>query len=300
MASLSLPLPATDQVRRGILVALVAFAMFTVTDVVIKLLIGSYHTFQVAFFQALFSLLTMLVYTAWRGGLPRLRTRRLHLHLLRGVASIITVNSGYVAFAHLPIADAYAILFTTPLLVTALAVPLLGETVGWRRSCAVAVGFAGVLVMLRPGVAALGIGSAAALVAALGNAIIVILLRRMQGTETTESFGVYGNLCTTLGMLPTVFFVFAPPTLVDLGLSMVGGMLGSTAFILMIHAYRAAPASIIVPFQYSQMPYGLLLGFLLFGDRPAATMLIGAAIVAGSGLYILHRETRRRAHLVAG
>jgi drug/metabolite transporter (DMT)-like permease len=169
---------------------------------------------------------------------------------------------------------------------------MLGERVGWRRLGAVLVGFLGVLVMLRPGSgmiepAALGVlGCAAA--AAFSN----VLIRRFGAVETAESFVVYGNLIAVAGILPFAAVVWVTPNAAELPLLLTAGLLGGLSGLAVTTAYRVAPAAVIAPFQYMQMPGGLLIGYLVFGDLAEPMMLLGAAIIIGSGLFILHREAR--------
>ena len=197
----------------------------------------------------------------------------------------------FYAFSRLPLADAYAIIFATPLLITALSVPILGEAVGWRRWSAVVVGFVGVLVMLRPGVAPIGPGSLAALGAACASACAILLVRKLSVTETTTSIAFYSNLTAVL--LTGVAFgpTFVVPSLLDLALMATSGLLGGSALLVLIAAYRRSPAALVAPFQYSQMLWAILLGALFWGDLPEPAMLLGASIVAASGLFILYRET---------
>jgi drug/metabolite transporter (DMT)-like permease len=186
------------------------------------------------------------------------------------------------------------VLFTVPLLVTALSRPFLGEPVGRARWAAVAVGFVGVLVMVRPSPDGL---LATAVLIPLGGAVATalgfLLVRRMQATETTESFCVYGNLVMIAAMTPLLPLVLVPPPPADLGLSILGGLLGAVALILLIEAYRSAPAAVVAPFQYCQMPYAVIAGALLFDDWPESRVLIGGSIVALSGIYLLRSEAAR-------
>jgi drug/metabolite transporter (DMT)-like permease len=195
-----------------------------------------------------------------------------------------------VAFAELPLADAYAVLFTVPLLVTALSVPLLGERIGPRGWAAVAVGFAGVLAMVRPGGSVAGHGAVAAGSAALFGALAVMAVRRLQATETTEACATYGNLAVVLGTGAALPWVFVLPAAADLALSAAAGVLGACSMLLSLCAYRLAPASVLAPLQYSQMPYALLLGWLVFNTRPEPATLAGAAVVVASGLCVLRRQ----------
>jgi len=154
----------------------------------------------------------------------------------------------------------------------------------------VGTGFSGVLLMLGPGGSLWGWGAVAAGVAAFCNALGILLVRAVQPGESREALSVYGNLAVCLGMGATLPFVFVPPALPDLLLSAVGGLLSGSGFLLLLHAYRHAPAAIIAPCQYTQMPYALAIGFFLFGARPETSTLVGAAVVVASGLLLLRRE----------
>jgi len=276
----------------GLALAVTAFACFSLMDVVIKMLAGRYAVPQVIFFQALFSLVPILGYAALTGGvLNNIRTRRPRMHLLRAVLGVVGSFCAVYAYSRMPIADAYALGFSAPLFITALSVPILKEVVGWRRWTAVAVGFAGVLVMLRPGAGIVDVGAFAALGGALCYSINMLLSRMMRGTERAVSFAFYGtcaSLTVTATLLPAVWIT---PAWGDLGMAAVAGGLGGSAVIMLLNAFRAAPAAVVAPFQYTQMVWGITYGYLFFGDRPDGWLLLGAAIVIGSGLYILYRET---------
>jgi drug/metabolite transporter (DMT)-like permease len=254
-----------------------------------------YHVFQVVWLQTVVAFTLMLAAALARGGLARLRTRQYRLHALRGLLTIISINAAFYSYANMPLADVYAVLFTVPLLVTALSVPMLRETVGWRRWTAVLVGFSGVLLMIRPGNGLMASAVLVPLASAIATAIGFILVRKLQATETTESMGVYGNIAMLVAMAPLLPAVFRIPTQFDMSLSLLGGGLGAIGFVLLVQAYRAAPVAVIAPFQYSQMPFAVLAGLMLFDDRPEPMVLAGAAIVAASGVYILHREAGQRA-----
>jgi drug/metabolite transporter (DMT)-like permease len=285
---------ATSPVR-GILLASTAFALFTLMDCAVKVLGGRYHPLQIVWLQTTVGMALMLALTRRRGGIERLRTRRPGLHLLRGLLALVSLNAAFYAYAVMPLADAYAVLFTVPLLVTALSRPLLGEHVGRSRWAAVALGFLGVLVMVRPSPGGLVAGTVLIpLGGALATALGYLLVRRMQATETTESLCVYGNLVMIVAVTPLLPLVLVPPPPADLGLGVLGGVLGAAAVVLLIEAYRSAPAAVVAPFQYCQMPYAVLAGVLLFDDWPEPRVLLGGAIVALSGIYLLRHETARQ------
>ncbi len=195
-------LPAAPAIGAGLGLGALAFALFTVMDALVKWLSATYPVPELVFTNSLFALLPVLVVSLRRGGLARLRTRRLGLHVLRGLLGAGGGLLAFYAYSQLPLADAYAIIFTTPLIITALSLPVLGEPVGWRRWSAVGVGFIGVLIMLRPGVAPIGIGSLATFGAACLSALSILLVRKLGTTESTAGIALYSNLTVALAMLP--------------------------------------------------------------------------------------------------
>lgn len=287
----AVPATAAPGIGAGIGLGALAFALFTVMDTLVKWLSASYPVHQLVFTNAAFALLPVLAMTLRRGGIARLRTRRLHLHVFRGMLGVVSGFLGFYAYSRLPLADAYAIIFTTPLLITALSVPILGERVGWRRWTAVAVGFLGVLVMLRPGVAPIGPGSLAALGAACASATAILLVRKLSATESTTAIALYSNLTVIAVVGALLPFGGIVPDLWDLLLMAASGLIGGTALLILIAAYRRAPAALVAPFQYSQMIWAILLGLVIWGDVPDPAKLLGALIVAASGLFVVYRET---------
>lgn len=275
----------------GIGLAAAAFAVFTVMDCTVKALSGRYHVLQIVWLQAGAAFAVMLAY-AWRAGGPaRLRTRRPHLHVLRGCLAMVSVTLVFASYAVLPLADVYAVLFTIPLMVAGLGVVLLGERISPARLLAIALGFSGVMVTVAPSGAGLGgwlmlLPLVGAAVSALGH----VLVRHMQTTETTESFGVYGNLVVLVAATPAMPFLFVVPTAADLLLAVLGGTLCALGSVFLVQAYRVAPVAVVAPLQYTQMPYAVLAGILLFGDLPQPTVVAGAAIVAASGVFLLVAE----------
>jgi drug/metabolite transporter (DMT)-like permease len=276
----------------GILLAVCAFAMFSFLDVVIKLLTTRYPVPQLIALHCLFSLLPVLFYATRTGGiLVNIRTQRPGMHLVRAGSSVTAGLCATYAISRMPVADVYAFTFSAPLFITALSIPLLGETVGWRRWTAVAVGFGGVLVMLQPGRQAIDVGALLALGAALFYSISMLIARKMRGTESSVSFAVFSSLAGLGVNLPVALSGWTPPSLIDLGASALGGVVGGAALIMLLTAFRRAPAAVVAPFQYTQMVWGILFGLLIFGTVPDENRLLGSAIVIASGMYILYRET---------
>jgi len=284
-------LAAATPIGAGIGLGALAFALFTAMDTMIKWLSAGYPVHELVFTNALFSLVPVGLVSLRRGGIARLRTRRLQLHVLRGLCGLAGGFLAFYAYSRLPLADAYSIIFATPLLITALSVPVLGEQVGWRRWSAVGIGFLGVLIMLQPGATPIGPGSMAALAAACCSAFSILLVRKLSTTESTAAIALYSNLTVVIAMGVLLPFGMTVPNLPDFLLMGASGLVGGTALLVLIAAYRRAPAALVAPFQYSQMVWAIAIGFVIWRDVPDPAKLLGAAIVAASGLFILYRET---------
>ena len=281
----------------GIAFVVLGYLAASCCDSAIKWASGTYPVAEELALAALFSLIPMAASLAWNGGFKALATRKLKLHLLRGCLSLLSSLAGYFALGHMPLADFYAVVFTAPLFITALSGPFNGENVGLFRWLAVLTGFAGVVIMVRPGSGLAGPGTLGALAAALFYALAVLLVRRMGESEKAVAFGVYGTLVMIAGggLIALLRPETTLPALADLPAFALAGIAMGCAMLGLFAAFRRTPAAILAPFQYSQMIWGTLIGFAVFGERPDATMLAGAALVVGAGLAILHRETRRAA-----
>jgi drug/metabolite transporter (DMT)-like permease len=270
--------------------------LLCIMDALIKWLAADYPVGQIVFFRSLVGLIPVAAVTLHMGGIERLRTRRLGVHVLRGLIGAVATFAFFYAFALLPLADAYAIGFAAPMFMTALSVPILGEAVGWRRWTAVAVGFAGVLVMVRPAQGGaeglLGTGAAVALLGTGGYALSMVMMRLFGRTETNEAMVFYATLFVTLAGAATLPFGWVTPDGRDLSLLIALGLLGGIGSLMMAQAFRVATPSIVVPFEYTGMVWGVGFGYFFWDDIPDAWIWAGSALVIGSGLYMLFRETR--------
>jgi drug/metabolite transporter (DMT)-like permease len=195
----------------------------------------------------------------------------------------------------LPLAEAVAIGYAAPIFITALSVPLLGEAVGVRRWSAVCVGFAGVLVMIRPGAAVFEASSLVALLAALFYAFAMIFIRRLGRTESTACIAFYFTLTCAVVSAPFLPLQWVAPDLPQAILLVAVGLIGGVAQLAVTAAFRAAPAAVVAPFDYSSMLYVTVIGYAVWGEMPDRLIFAGAAVVIASGLYILHRERVRHA-----
>jgi len=278
--------------RRAALVMLAALGVFATHDVVVKKLGATYAPMQLLFFGSLlgFPIVAVILLNDRRH--ESLRARHPGWIMLRTVAAIVTGVSAFYAFSTLPLAQVYAILFSTPLLITILAIPMLGETVRLRRWAAVIVGLAGVLVVLRPGQADLSLGHLAALTAAVCSSVVSVVARKIGKDERSVVMLLYpmvGNFLVMGAILP---FVYVPMPIEDLGLMAVVAVFGLIGSFLVILAYREGEAVIVAPMQYSQIIWATGYGYALFSETPDTPTFVGAAIIIASGLYIVFREAR--------
>jgi drug/metabolite transporter (DMT)-like permease len=264
---------------------------FATMDALVKWLTGDYPVAQVVALRSWFGLPLLVLIVHFEGGMRALATRRPLAHLGRYALVLGLSFSFFWALSQMKLVDAVAISFAAPILITTLSVPLLGESVGHRRWMAICVGFIGVLIMLRPGV---GVFQWAALVV-LGSAVFYSLLmittRALKSTESTASLILYPQLGMSLTGIVIAPFFWTSPTLIDLGLFALAGGLGSVGIFCLTQAFRLAPAAVASPFEYTALIWATLLGFMLWGELPDAVTLVGALIIAASGLYIIYRET---------
>ncbi|MEM7696043.1 MAG: DMT family transporter [Pseudomonadota bacterium] len=223
-------------------------------------------------------------------------TRRPWLHTLRGAHLLGATLFNFWAIQHLQLAEASAIMFAAPLIVTALAGPVLGETIGLRRWVAVGVGFIGVLIVTRPGTAAMHWAVGLSVVSVINYSLYTLLTRKMNATENAHSLLLLPAFVGAGALAP-----FAPSALSALegwqwALAGLMGVFGAVGHFMLVAAHGMAGAALLAPFVYTQMIWMIVLGLLLFGDVPDVWTLVGSAIIAASGLYVLHRE-RVRARL---
>jgi drug/metabolite transporter (DMT)-like permease len=270
---------------------LAAVATFSMMDVTMKHLVESYPSVQVTFLRGIASLPLLFGAVGLFGRWSDLIPRRWSLHLLRGLLSVVTLWGFIYSVSLLSLADAYTIFMSAPLLITALSVPLLGEHVGARRWVAVAVGLAGVVLVLKPsGAGLITIGGIAALASALGYALSALTIRILSRTDTGASTVVWALSIMTLisGVLAIDGWVSLEwrhwPWLLGLGVS---GALGQY---FITQAFRRAPPPVIAPLEYTALAWGMLFDWLIWATAPGVRMLTGALVIVASGVYVIHRE----------
>ncbi len=268
-------------------------ALLTLNDGLVKWLVADYPVGEVLFFRGAGVVLGVGIALWWRGGAGAFRVAdpkgQAARALLVVVSSFLFING----LRFLPLADAIAIAFAGPLFTTVLAVPLLGERVGWRRWLAVLVGFAGVVAMTRPGAGIVHWAALLPLGACLAGALRDIVTRRLTALDPSLVTLFYTTAAVTLAGALTLAWDWRPPEFHHLGLLLLSSGLLAGAHYLQIEAFRYAEAVAIVPYRYSSLVWAMLLGFFVWGQLPDALVLIGATGIVASGLYIWHRERRR-------
>ncbi len=276
---------------RGIVAMLCAIALFSGMDAFLKMLVQHYPPMQVSALRGLTATPFVLLSLAWQQRWSSLWPVRLHLHALRAGIGVFMLAMFIFGVKSLSLTDAYAIFFVSPLLITAFSVPLLKEKVDWQRWLAIAVGFVGVLIMLRPsGDGLLSLGSLAVLLAAVCYALSAILTRIIGRTDGTAAmmfwFTVFLAFGATSLALPEWVAINWQhwPWLLGVGIS---GALGQY---FITEAFRRAPAGVVAPFEYSAIIWGVMLDVLIWQAVPQAIVLLGAAVIICCGLYLIYRE----------
>ncbi|HWS77478.1 MAG TPA: DMT family transporter [Thermomonas sp.] len=270
---------------------LVSVGLFALMDAALKTLSAHYPPFQVAALRGLSSLPIVLGWALLTvGPLPLLRVRW-PLHLLRGVLGIAMMASFVYALKRLPLSTAYSIFFVAPLLITALSVPILGERVGPRRWTAIGIGLLGVLVVLRPtGVGVMSMAGLAVLVAACGYAVSAITVRVLARTDSTQAITFWLLALMALGAGALALPDWVPLRAQDAWIIGGIGVAGALGQYTITEAFRLGEASLIAPLEYTALLWGVALDLALWGVLPDSVTWLGAAIIIGSGLYLIRRE----------
>ena len=278
---------------RGVLLTLLAMGLFGCMDGISKILVAHYPAPLVLWLRHLTAVPVAFLILARRQPLRLMRPRAPWLQLARIILLVVEMNLVLLAFRVMPLADAQAILAAAPLLVTALSAPFLGERVGWRRWLAVAMGFVGVLVIVRPGLAVLRPGAAICLAAAGLYAVYNLLTRRVAAIDSAEtSFLLQITVAALLLSLVGPFF-WVTPAAAHWPLILAQASLGALGHLCLVRALTLAPAVVVQPFTYTLLLYEIAIGYLLFGDVPDRLMLFGAAIVVAAGIYAALRTHKK-------
>ncbi len=282
--------PATGA---GVLWMIAAMFCFVTMDTFAKELVKSHSVVQVVWGRFVFQVLVLSVILA-----PRLRalmvTENLRLQLIRSVLLLATTALYFTGLKFVPLAEASAIMMVSPLVVTALSVPVLGERVGARRWAGVVIGFCGALIIIRPGGEAMQWAALLPLGAATIYGFYQVSTRFLSHSESVLTTLCYSALVGAVVMSTVVPFQWTPLTPWQWALLFGAGAFGTVGHFALIKSFTAAPAAAVAPFTYSNLIWAAIYGVLVFGDWPDHWTLVGAAVIAGSGIYIYHREQRAK------
>ncbi|HEY8051998.1 MAG: DMT family transporter [Steroidobacterales bacterium] len=271
-----------------------AVAVFSCMDALLKLLSAYYPPLQVAVLRGAASLPFTLLPVVLAGRLKELRPRRFRVHLLRGVLSVVLLGSFVYAVHELSLANAYAVFLSAPLIVAGLSVPLLGERSSAGTWAAILAGLAGVIIMLRPSSAGLfSLGALAALVGAVAYALSAIAVRVLTRTESTVSVVFW-----TISLMTVMATMLAAPGWVAIAARhwpwiALLGVVAAIAQHLLTHAFRLAPPSLVAPFEYTALLWGIAIDRIIWHVLPSARVLTGGGVVIASGLFLIWRESRQ-------
>lgn len=276
---------------RAIISMLVAVAAFAGMDALLKFFSTTYPPFEIAVLRGAASMPFMLLPVLLRGRWRDLAPRRFPMHLLRGALQVMVLGGFIYAVRLLSLANVYAVFLSAPLIMTALAVPILKERTDRGGWVAIGVGLLGVLIMLRPSASGLiSVGSLVALIAALGYAVNGIMLRVLTRTDTTASVIVW-----TIGLMTLISALIAVPDWVTLEPRhyrwlVLMGILAAIASYHMTAAFRSAPAAVVAPLEYTALLWGIIIDRVIWGVLPSARVLVGGAVVIAGGLYLIWHE----------
>ncbi len=289
---------------RGIALKIASTFVFTLMSVCVKLVADRVPPGEIVFARSFFALIPVAGMLLWQGQLfQSLKTDRPWLHASRGAIGISSMAFGFMALGYLPLPEAMMIGYAAPLMVVALSAIVLAEVVRVYRWTATAVGFVGIAIILWPRLTFFSEGAAAAqhgsmlgaifaLCGALSSSFAAITIRSMTRTESTGSIVIYFAISGTLISLASIAFGWVVPNGHDALLLIAIGLLGGTGQILMTSAYREADAATIASFEYVSMLWGLAFSYLIFGEVPGLSVIVGGVIVIAAGIFIIFRERR--------
>ncbi|WP_414641505.1 DMT family transporter [Bradyrhizobium sp.] len=288
-----------DRPFRGIVLILASTVFLGMSDVTAKYLSATLPSIEIAWIRFLVFALIMSPAMLPRSPLYSLRSQRPGLQMLRGAALLGSSLFFISGLRFLPIAEASATGFVSPLFVTALSIVFLGESVGVRRWIATAVGLIGVLIILRPGTGAFHPAAFFPIISALAWACTLVMTRMLSGREHALTTMTYSSITGACIMCALVPFVWVAPSWHDILFGIFIGIASTAGQWIVVLAFRYADASVLAPFSYTQLLWVSILGFVIFGELPDIWTVIGAVFIVGSGLYTAHRERIRRSQLLA-
>ena len=299
MTDIAAPSPATGSARLGVLLMLLGMLMFSLNDVMGKWLMATFSVGQLMLIRSLAALVVLAPFL-WRTGWNRLvKVDRPRLHLLRAALFAFEASGFYFAVAYMPLADTMTYWLAAPIYVAALSPLMLGEKVGWRRWTAIIVGFLGVVIALEPSKETFTLPALIALAGSLSFGLALVLGRSLRAAPDTTL--VFWQIAGA-GIFAAILCLadpggWAPVSAVDFGLLSLLGIVAMSAHMLVNRSLKLADAATVAPLQYTLLLWAVVFGWLFFGDMPRPAMLVGAAVIVASGLFIFFREQqlKRRA-----
>jgi drug/metabolite transporter (DMT)-like permease len=277
----------------GIALMCGAVALFAVLDTSAKYLNTQMDTLEVAWARYTSAFLLTLIVSNPFTHTKLLRSKSLKLQITRSILLVASTVFNFLALRWLQLDEALSIIFTFPFIVAIASGPLLGEWVGWRRWCAICFGFGGVLLITRPGFGGMHPAAFISLAATICYGFYAVITRIVSRVDSNQTSLFYANFVGALVMLPVIPFVWQTPSNWMIALMLLGtGVLGSLGHFFLIAGHKLAPASVLSPFVYTQLIWVAILGYLVFDHVPNGWTMAGAAMVIGSGLYLLYRERK--------
>ena len=295
------PIPAQRPDRRvfGITLMLGAAFVMSATDAAGKWVVAGYPVAELNFVRSLFSV-GLLIPVLWRSeGAAGWRTQRPMAHAGRALLAVTLTAVWFFSLRAMPLADAATLAMCAPFFMTALSVWLLGEHVGWKRWAAIAIGFGGVLLIVRPGTSVFQPISLLVVAAAFGYALYMVTNRVLTATESVTALTLFPQLAVLIGSAAMAPFVWVPPTLGGVAAMAFTGVCAGVGHLLLTIAFRYAPASVLAPLDYTALIWAVIFGFVLFGTLPDRWVVGGMALIVGAGLVIVWREAVAKRRLGA-
>lgn len=281
--------------QTGIALMCIGVAFLTVNDAIAKTLTETYSPLQILFLRNVIALPFAILIALKMGGAGALRSYRPATHLVRGILWVAGTFLFFTSLRYLQLAEATALIFVAPFFIIALSAAFLGERVGWRRWLAVIAGFAGVLIVVRPGGATFQLASLLPVATAFVYALMMLGSRFVDTRESVWTLLLYLTGTSALLSALIVPLVWIPVRLEDLWLFVAIALCGTAGITMMTQAFRVAPASVVAPLDYTAMLWATILGWLIWSEMPDSVTFIGAAIIITSGVWVILRERRRRA-----
>ncbi len=278
---------------KGIILALIGFSAFAVSDTCMKWLTGFYPTPEIIVINAAIMLIILAIFSRKLGGFKKtFQTQKLKIHILRGLAHTSISIIAVLSFSKLPLAQIYTLFFVAPFIATMISIPMFKEKVDWHGWVAIAGGFSGVILVFRPGMSELDPWLLLPLFGAFMISALFILARLLCDKETLLSLTLFPSLSNLIFLLPFALPFISLPALEHIPLFLLSSVLTIIATSCITLAFRTTKSSIVGPFHYTQIIWAIIFGYFIFGDVPDIWVLLGASAIIGSGMYLILKEYR--------